>query len=84
MAWGFPSFAALSILGPPGVSQADGAGHLVKSLSRRVVPGPSQNLILAVIFHRHQMRVAAGHHQAAEGGLQIRIFNIVGRNMASM
>ena len=42
-------------LGTAGISQSDGTSHLVKSFSRRIISGPSDDLIFTVILDHHQM-----------------------------
>ena len=64
-----------------GIAQAHGACHLVEGLAGRVVPGASDDLKLAVIFHNHQMGVPARHDQADKRRLQIGIFYKVCRNV---
>ena len=64
------------------IAQANGAGHFIKGLSGRVVTGPSQNLVFSIIPHNDQMGMSAGYHQAHKGRLQIKIFDIIGGNVA--
>ena len=65
-----------------GIAKTDGPGHLVKSLSGSIVPGFSQNLIFSVIRHFYQMGMSAGRHKTEKRRFQIRMFNIVCRNMS--
>ena len=69
-------------LGPAGISEAYLAGNLVKGFTRRVILGPSQDLIHAVIADQDQMGVAAGDDQAGEGWFQFGIRYVIGADVA--
>ena len=64
------------------ITQANGAGHFVEGFACRVVAGPSENLVFSIIPYHHQMGVTAGYHQTHKGRFQIRIFDIIGGNVA--
>ena len=65
-----------------GIADAQHPGHLVKALPRRVVPGAAQDGHVRVGPHIHNGGGAAGDAQADEGGLQIRVGEIVGGDVA--
>lgn len=64
---GISLFRNLINLRAAGIAEADGPGHLVEGLSCRVVSGPADDLIFAVILYDNQMRMTTRHHQAGKG-----------------
>lgn len=46
------------------IAKADGTGNLVERLSRRVVPGPAEDLKYPVVLDDDQMRMASGYDLA--------------------
>ena len=65
-----------------GITQPDGARHLVKSLTRCIIPGPADDLIFSVILDHHQMRMSAGSHQTDKRRLQFLIFYKISTDMS--
>ena len=65
-----------------GIADAQHPGHLVEALPRRVVPGGPQDLHLRVVPDVHDEGGAPGDTQADKGGLQVRVGDVVGRDMA--
>ena len=65
-----------------GIGHSQHPGNLVKAFAGSVVPGAAQDLHPRVVLHVHQHGVAAGDHQTEEGGLQVRVGDVVGRDVA--
>ena len=63
------------------IAKSDSSRHLIEGLSGRIISRPSNDLELAVILYDDQMRMSAGYDQADKRRLQIRVFNIVCRDM---
>ena len=61
-----------------GVAQAHHPGDLVKALPCRVVPGAPQDGHVGVPLDIYNQRSPPGHAQADEGGLQVRVGDVVG------
>ena len=64
------------------IAQPDGSCHFIKGFACCVISCSAQDFKLTVIFYDHQMRMTARHYQTQERGFQIRVLNIVCRNMA--
>ena len=69
-------------LGTAGIPQADLSGHLVEGFPCRVVVGPAQDLIDAVVPDQDQVGMASRDHKAYEGRLQVPRGDIVGADVA--
>ena len=65
-----------------GVRHSQHPGHLVKALPRRVIQGGTQDVHVGVVLHFHDHGMAAGDHQAQKGRLQLRISQVIGRDVA--
>ena len=65
-----------------GIRQAQHARRLVKGLARRVVHRLAQQRIDAVIVHAHDVRMAAGGHQADKRRLQVPVRDVVRADVA--
>ena len=68
--------------GPAGVGEAQRPGHLVKGLARRIIDGVAEDVVVGVVLHFHDVTVAAGGHKAEEGGLQLRVGQVEGGDVA--
>ena len=79
---GIAILRCLVYLRAAGISQSHSSGHLVKGFACCIISGSSQNFKFSVILHHHQMRMSSGYNQTHKRRLQIRMFNIVCRNMA--
>ena len=75
-----PGFLVQS--GPAGIGHSQDPGYLVKALPGGVVQGGTQNLHVRIVPDMNQHGVPAGDHQAEEGGLQLRVGQVVGGDVA--
>ena len=82
MACGFPSFASLSIFRSARIAESDGTGYLVEGFSGCVVSRSSEDFERTVIFYNDKMGMASGDDFTQERRLQIRVFDIVRRDVA--
>ena len=79
--------AVVAPLGQPvhgrsaGVADPQHPGHLVKTLSRRIVPGTAQDFHFGIGFYIHNGGGTSGDAKAHKGGLQIRVGNVVGSDV---
>ena len=64
------------------IADAEHPRHLVKTLAGGIVPGGTHDLHLCIGPHIHDGCGAAGYTQADEGGLQVRVGDIIGRDVA--
>ena len=67
---------------PARISKPDGSRHFIVGFSRSIIAGAPQNLVFSIFFHTDQMGMSAGYHKTQKWRLQIRIFNVIGRNVS--
>ena len=63
------------------IAKSDRTGHFIKCFSGRIVSGASEDFVFSVIFYHNQVCMSSGYYQACKRRLQIRMFNIICRNM---
>ena len=80
--FGVAGLGGIGDAGAAGVGQAQGPGHLVEGLAGGVVHRPAQDPEFGVVLHLDNVAVAPRGHQAQEGGLQLGVGQIEGRNVA--
>ena len=64
------------------IAESDGTGYLVKGFSGCVVSRSSEDFKRTVIFYNDKMGMASGDDFTQERRLQIRVFDIVRRDVA--
>ena len=68
--------------GPAGVGQPQCAGNLVKGFAGGVVHRAAQHLVAAPVLHHHNVAVATAGHQTEKRRFQVRMGQIVCRDMS--
>ena len=66
-----------------GIGHSQYPRHLIKALPCRIVKRSAQNPHVRIVLDLHEHGMSAGHHQTQERGLQLRVGNIIGGNMAT-
>ena len=64
------------------IAESDGTGYLVEGFSGCVVSRSSEDFERTVIFYNDKMGMASGDDFTQERRLQIRVFDIVRRDVA--
>ena len=75
-------FCQLIDLWPARIAESDGTGYLIEGFSCRVVSRSSKDFKGAIVFYNHKMGMASGDDFTQERRLQIRVFDIVRRDVA--
>ena len=65
-----------------GIGHSQHPGHLVKALSRSVIPGGAHDSRIRIILYIQDQGIAAGNRKAHKGGLQLRKSDIIGSDMS--
>ena len=68
--------------GTAGIAETDSPRHLIEGFARGIIPCPSDDFVLPVIFYHYKMGMSAGNHKADKRRLQILIFYKIGADMS--
>ena len=64
------------------IPQSDRTRHLIIRFPRRIIAGTSENFIFPIVFYTDKMGMSSGHNKAQKRRFQVRMFDIIRRNMS--